>query len=145
MLNRTIRDVLRGRFVAWLPPDATARDAACTMSQRHIASVAVEGDKGNLVGIFTERDMLDRVVAPGRDPDQTPLSTVMTPNPLTIALTSSVQQAIAEMKQSGLRHLPVVDGDEVVGMVSMRDFISDEVADVDHEYESRAHVWTCLR
>ena len=145
MLNRTIRDVLGGQFVAWLPPDATARDAARTMSDRHIASVAVEGEDGRLVGIFTERDMLDRVIAPGRDPNTTPLSEVMTPRPITVRASTTVRHAIAEMKDCGLRHLPVTDGDEVVGVVSMRDFVSEEVAEVDHERSARSDVWRCLR
>ena len=145
MLNRSIRDVLGGQFVAWLPPDATARDAARTMSERHIASVAIEGETGNLVGIFTERDMLDRVVTAGRDPDRTTMSEVMTPRPVTIKATSTVGHAIAEMKACGLRHLPVVDGEEVVGVVSMRDFVGEDVAAVDHEQAARIAVWRCLR
>lgn len=145
MLNRSISDVLRGRFVVWLPPEATAQDAAKAMSARHVASVAVEGDGGRLVGIFTERDMLDRVVAPGRDPATTPLSAVMTRNPVTIDLRQSVQRALHEMKENDLRHLPVMEGDQVVGVVSIRDFISDEVAEVDHEFAARLTLWETLR
>ncbi len=145
MLNRTVRDVLGGQFVVWLPPSATARDAARIMSDRHVASVVVEGDDGHLVGIFTERDMLDRVVAPGRDADNTTLSDVMTPHPLTIAADSTVAHAINEMKDCGLRHLPVMEGGAVIGVVSMRDFISEEVAAVDHEQANRTAVWQYLR
>lgn len=141
MLNRTIAQVLRDQFVATLPPDATVRDAAKLMSQKHVASVVVTTGNTHVEGIFTERDLINRVVAPGGDPDSLALSDVMTKHPVVISPDSTVRQALAEMKDNDLRHLPVMRGDSLVGVVSMRDFIGDEVAEIDHEAELRRAVW----
>ena len=145
MLNRTLSDVPGTSHVVSLPPKASARDAAAAMSSKHVASVLVVDDEGGLRGIFTERDMITRVVAADRDPKATPLSEVMTPDPVTISKSHSVRQALVEMKENKLRHLPIMEGGSVVGVVSMRDFISDEVAELDHERELREAVWEHAR
>lgn len=141
MLNRTIAQVLRDQFVVTLPPDATVREAAKLMSVKHVASIVVTTGNAHVEGIFTERDLIDRVAAPGRDPDTLSLSDVMTRHPVTVSPDSTVRQAMAEMKDNDLRHLPVMRGDTLVGVVSMRDFIGDEVAELDHEAELRRSVW----
>ena len=145
MLNRTLSDVPGTSHVVSLPPTASARDAAAAMSSKHVASVLVIDNEGGLKGIFTERDMITRVVAADRDPKATPLSEVMTPDPVTISKSHSVRQALVEMKENKLRHLPIMEGGTAVGVVSMRDFISDEVAELDHERELREAVWEHAR
>lgn len=145
MLSRTVAEVPGTSHVVSLPPTASARDAAAAMSSRHVASVLVIDNSGNLKGIFTERDMIDRVVAADRDPKATPIADVMTRDPVTISNSHTVRQALAEMKDNRLRHLPIVDGGSVVGVISMRDFISDEVAELDHERELREAVWEHAR
>lgn len=145
MLNRTIAQVLRDDFVVTLPPDATVREAAQVMSAKHVASVVICGTEAQVDGIFTERDLIDRVVAPSRDPDAVTLKEVMSKHPVTISPEQTVRQALAEMKDNDLRHLPVMRAGSLVGVVSMRDFIGDEIAEMDHERELSRLVWEHAR
>ena len=145
MLNRTIAQVLRDDFVVTLPPTATVRQAAQLMSEKHVASVVICGTQAHVDGIFTERDLINRVVAPSRDPDALTLADVMSKHPVTITPDHTVRQALAEMKDNDLRHLPVMRGETLVGVVSMRDFIGDEIAELDHERELARAVWEHAR
>jgi CBS domain-containing protein len=101
------------------------------MAERHIGAVLVAVD-GRLQGIFTERDVLARVVAAGLDPNDTALGGVMTPNPDTVAPNDSALEALRRMSERGYRHLPVVDGNQLVGIVSIRDLytaVNEELAE----------------
>ena len=145
MLNRQICDVMRDHYVVRLPPEATVHQAAQEMADKHVASVLVMKIDGALDGIFTERDLIERVVGPGGNPDRITLNDVMTPRPITVAPTATVRQALAEMKDNDLRHLPVMEAGEVVGVVSVRDFIGDEIAELDHERAQRKAIWEGMR
>ena len=145
MHNRQISEVMRDHHVVCLPPDATVHEAAREMADKHVASVLIMDADGSLGGIFTERDLIERVVSPGGDPDRLTLNDVMTSRPVTVEPTTTVRQALAEMKDNHLRHLPVVDAGEVVGVVSARDFIGVEIAELDHERAHRKAVWEGLR
>ncbi len=90
------------------------------MAERGVGAIMVVEDL-QLVGIFTERDVATRVVAAGLDPDATKLGQVMTPNPDTLKPTATVRDALDLMKMHGYRHLPVVQGRKLVGIVSIRD------------------------
>ena len=98
------------------PVSAAARE----MAERRIGAVLVV-DEGQLQGIFTERDALARVLAQSRDPDTTLIAEVMTRNPDTISPDETVAYALSVMNERGYRHLPVVDGETLVGIVSIRD------------------------
>ncbi len=120
-VERTIvPHVVAEQVLATFPRSASVRDAAMTMAERRIGAVLVVED-GRLVGIFTERDVVTRVVARGGDPDRTTLGEVMTPDPDTIGPDDSVAYALERMSQAGYRHLPVIDGGELIGIVSIRD------------------------
>ena len=135
MPHRRIQQVLRNQHLLHLGPTVTVREAARKMSERHVAAVLVTESDDTLEGIFTERDLLDRVVVPGLDPDTTPLSKVMTPRPATVAPGETVRDALAIMDAKGVRHLPVAVEGRVLGVVSMRDFVGDEVAVLDRQHE----------
>ncbi len=131
MQRRIVPDLVSDQIVASLSPSATVRDAARAMTERHIGAVMVAVD-GRLQGIFTERDVLARVVAVGLDPDDTVLGRVMTPNPDTVAPNDKALDALRRMTERGYRHLPVVDGDRMVGIVSIRDLyaaVNSELAE----------------
>jgi CBS domain-containing protein len=100
---------------------ATVREAVNLMAERRIGAVPIVDGDGKLIGIFTERDVITRVVAPGRDPNITPLSEVMTANPDTVKSSDAVVHALEMMNAKRYRHLPVVDHDRLVGVVSIRD------------------------
>jgi signal-transduction protein with cAMP-binding, CBS, and nucleotidyltransferase domain len=133
MMNRTVGDLVHNHRVVALPPTASARDAAKRMRDEHVASVVVTDPGDHAIGIFTERDLTDRVVADGLDPDATLLSGVMTRCPVTTGLATTVGEALRCMATNTLRHLPVVEDGRVVGLISMRDFVGDELAVIDRE------------
>ncbi len=139
MPHRQIQEVLRNQRLLHLGPAVSVREAAREMSARHVAAVLITGQDDRLEGIFTERDLLDRVVVPGLNPDETPLSKVMTLAPATISSEQTVREALETMDAKGIRHLPVAAEGRVVGVVSMRDFVGNEVAVLDslHEMESQ--------
>jgi CBS domain-containing protein len=131
-MRRVVPDIVNNQQLLELPATATVRSAARAMRERHVGAVLVTAD-GHLDGIFTERDMVNRVVAEGRDPDRTTLAEVMTADPDTIAPTTTAIEALRLMNDGGYRHLPIVERGRVVGIVSRRDFHGDEKARLDDE------------
>jgi CBS domain-containing protein len=103
------------------PPQTPVSEAARSMVEGRFGS-AVVLDGVWLVGIFTERDVL-RAAASGADLTQSPLSEWMTPDPVTASPEMDTEEATQIMAAQGFRHLPVVDGDTVAGMVSLRDLL----------------------
>jgi CBS domain-containing protein len=105
-----------------VPLDATVFDGVQKMVEARIGSVlVVDGD--TLVGIFTERDVLVRVVGAHRDPEKTPISHVMTQDPVSIDSATTVEEVLDLHGGKEFRHLPVVDNGRLVGMVSFRDIL----------------------
>ncbi len=125
MSQRSVVQLIKHQVIQ-LAPSASVREAAQLMSENHIGALLVM-DEGRLAGIFTERDALNRVLAEGRDPDSTPLSEVMTGDPVTLSPQAAATQALRLMGEIGFRHLPVVEDDEVYGIISLRDFVGVEL------------------
>jgi len=111
---------IHGQEPVTLERNIKVREAVKLMAKRRIGAVMVVEDE-KLLGIFTERDAMIRIVAEDRDPDATTLGEVMTAGPQTIQASDSVVMALEMMNQRGFRHLPVVEGDRLVGIVSIRD------------------------
>lgn len=132
MERRNILDLVRGQEVVRLTGGATVREAARLMEARNVGSVLVM-EKERLAGIFTERDLVQRVVAAGRDPEDTRLAAVMTAKPDTVAPDTTALDALRLMHDGGYRHLPVVEGERVLGVVSRRDFLGAEKARLEDE------------
>ena len=97
-------------------------DAIKVMAEAHIGAVLLT-ENHKIVGIFTERDYLTKVELEGRAAKNTKLKDVMTPKMLTVSMDTSAEKCVALMKQYQIRHLPVVEGDQLVGLVSMRDLM----------------------
>lgn len=111
---------IKGGAIASLPPQATVLEAAQLMNDRHIGSVLVtEGNQ--LVGIFTERDVLRRVVAERRDPATTTVADVMTSPVACAAPHTTLDEIRTVMRDKRIRHVPVVNGGGVLGMISLGD------------------------
>lgn len=111
---------IHGQEPITLPRDTIVREAVQLMARRRIGAIMiVEDDK--LLGIFTERDAMIRIVAEARDPDKTTLGEVMTPDPQTVKASDSVVLALDLMSKRGFRHLPVMEGGKLYGIVSIRD------------------------
>ena len=97
-------------------------DAARFMTEHNIGAVPVLRD-GELAGIFSERDVMNRVVAAGRRPGQTRVHEVMTPNPKAVQVDDTVENCLFIMKEFGFRHLPICEGKRLMGLVSLRDIL----------------------
>lgn len=110
------------------------------MSERHCGSVAVVDEAGRLVGIFTGRDAVSRVLASGRDAAATQLADVMTRDPLTLSPEQTALDALRLMWDGGFRHLPMVKGGRVVGVVSRGDFAGLEFDAHERERELWEHM-----
>ena len=124
MPERSVRSILRrrrfGPTIVAAHPDETVREAAVHMAQNCRASILVVEDD-RVLGIFTERDVLVRVVGAGRDPATTRLREVMTTDFETIGADEPVAEAVRRMDEGSIRHLPVVEGSRVLGVLSSRD------------------------
>jgi CBS domain-containing protein len=120
MNERSVASLIEGRHVVVQPPSATVRQAVLVMTERRIGAVPVVEGR-HLIGIFTERDVLNRVLAVGRDVDRTSLEEVMTRRPETVSIECSLAEALEVMIQGGFRHLPVMADGAVVGVISIRD------------------------
>jgi CBS domain-containing protein len=121
-----IEEVVRARGgdeLHTVPASATVGDAVALMAECEIGAVLVMNDDGLVSGIFTERDLLLRVVHAGRDVRDTPISLVMTRNVRFVTPGTTVEAAMALMHLNRHRHLLVIDGPSVHGLVSMRDLV----------------------
>lgn len=125
----TVQDILdrKGNKIVTASPGETVQEAASKMKAERIGSVLVLGEKGEMLGIFTERDVLHRVVAQRRDPADTRVEEVMTRRVACCKPTTTLEDCRAAMTQNRIRHLPVVHNDELVGIVSMRDVLAQEL------------------
>ena len=109
-------------------PDDSVASAVRMMSERDVGAVLVMSE-GKLEGIFTERDVMKRVLVPGLDPRSTKLSEVASAEPMTIGAGASVRECAYLVRDNNFRHLPVLDeSGEVIGMISTRDFLKDLAA-----------------
>ena len=136
MRHLTVCEIMTSDGVCQAPPGASVRAACCLMAEHQCGSVLVT-ERGRLLGIFTEGDLIRRVLAPGLDPNLTLLIEVMTADPDTIRPHEPVAEAIRRMDEFGYRHLPVVDGARVSGMVALCDCSIEDLAAMHAELETR--------
>ena len=119
MLGMPVRDVVEPRKLVLAGPEATVYDASQLMRRGNVGAILVV-DEGRLVGIFTERDALFRVIACGRDPVTVRLQEVMTADPTTVAPDETFGYALLVMYERGFRHLPVVENGRPIAVLSAR-------------------------
>lgn len=119
---KRIGELIEGQALLVLDPGIKVRAAAERMAERNIGAVAVV-DSGKLAGIFSERDIMSRVVARGLDPSQTAVGLVMSKELVVADPDEKVEDALRKMHSIGSRHLPVVDEGKLVGMISIRDLL----------------------
>lgn len=136
MHRKVVPDIVSQQKIELLPASTTVRDAPRNMAECHIGAVLV-GQAGRLQGIFTERDLLMRVVARERDPDTTALSEVMTADPDTVGPDDLASLALERMRTSGYRHVPVVENGSVVGIVSLRDLYAAAKSELEEDLQQR--------
>ena len=139
MYTARVREVMdrKRRLVA--PPGTSVARASRLMAEKNVGAVMVVKEK-RLVGIFTERDAVFRVIAQGRDPRATRLDEVMTPQPRTVTPEETFGHALLMMHEGGFRHLPVVKNGEPVGIVSSRSALDPEMEEFVSETQRRIHL-----
>ena len=117
-----LKSLIKNPLVVTLPPTASIYEASQKMAEHLIGSVIVmEGPQA--LGIFTERDLLNRVVAKGLDPKTTLLSQVMSKGLKTVSVQETVEACFRQMEDSKCRHIPVEDDGKIVGVVTMRNIL----------------------
>ena len=131
---------IKGPHVLSIGSDATVLDAALLMNEHKVGSLVVT-DAGQVQGIITERDILQRIVAERRDPAQTPVAEIMTTEVMCVTPETSIEEARSVMKNRRVRHLPVVgDGRWLRGLISIGDLNAYETSSQEvtihylHEY-----------
>ncbi|MFY9560358.1 MAG: CBS domain-containing protein [Terriglobales bacterium] len=127
-----IRDLLKNQVTVSAEVHQTVLEVAGMMVNHNIGSVPVLRD-GQLVGIFTERDLMSRVVVGGKDPTRTTVGKVMTEDPLTIEPKDNLETCMALMRRHGFRHLLVCEGRDLKGVVSLRDVLLHDLDEKDDE------------
>jgi CBS domain-containing protein len=129
---KTIGALVGDRELYHVVADMTVREVAAYMTERRVGAVAVlEGTR--LAGIVSERDIMVRVVARSASPDATRVEDVMTRELVVAHAADTHDEGLRKMKQAGCRHLPVVEGDRLVGMVSQRDLLQVDLTEKDEE------------
>jgi CBS domain-containing protein len=117
-----IYDLVKDRKVYSVDADKTVVEAARFMMEHNIGALPVLRN-GELVGMFSERDIMNRVVAVGRMPGQTRVGEVMTANPRSVSVDETVENCLFLMREFGFRHLPIVEGKQLKGLISVRDVL----------------------
>ena len=138
MFDTPVRSVMQREKVLKAPPDTLVSEAARLMASKKVGAVMVVEDE-SLVGIFTERDVVFRVVARGLDARATRLSDVMTPAPHTVDPGRPFGYALLIMHEKGFRHLPVIEDGKPIGIVSARSAMDPELEEFVSEAQRREH------
>ena len=138
---KTVAELLRTkppRAVVTVSPELSVLEAIKILAAENIgAAVVMSGDR--LAGIFSERDYTRKVILKGRSSDSTRVEEIMTANVVVVSPRTKARDCMALMTEKGIRHLPVVEEGRVVGMVSIRDIVSDIIADQDFTIEQLEH------
>ena len=128
---KQIAEIIEGRPLYHAGSRESVRAVARRMSEWNVGAIAIV-DEGKLVGVFSERDLMTRVVAAGLDPEQTPIDKVMTKEIAVAAPAEYIDDALGKMNSLKCRHLPVVDSGHLIGMLSLRDLLQ-----IDDEHQRR--------
>jgi CBS domain-containing protein len=128
----TLRDLMKDRKLFSVESTRTVLEAARYMMEHNIGAVPVLRN-GDLVGMLSERDIMNRVVAVGRTPGTTAVSEVMTANPRAVQADESLEECVFIMREFGFRHLPIVDGKDLKGIVSVRDVLMGHAAELENQ------------
>ncbi len=127
-----INDLFKNQVVITGEPHQTVLEIARLLVEHNIGAVPIVED-GRLVGIFSERDLMNRMVVAGKDPARTPVSQVMTEDPMTVQPGDSLETCMTLMRRHGFRHLPVCVDRELRGFVSLRDILLHDLDEKDDE------------
>ena len=139
MIEHSVEAVVRDRGsdeLISVPAAATVADAIDVMASRDVGAVLALTEDGLVAGVFSERDLLVRVVNAGRDPKSTPLSMVMTREVRFVSPGTTIEAALALMHVLRFRHLLVIDGPKIHGLISMRDLVYQMIRHGEGRFEA---------
>ena len=140
MLEQKIRELLGSQVVVRTSPESSVADAAGKMAKHHVGAILV-GNAEETSGLFTERDMLERVVVSGLAADRTPLSDVMTPARIFVSPEDTLLTAMLAMKEQRSRYVLVKDNDRVIGIISVVDILRAAVDMKSEDPQQFDHLW----
>ena len=145
MPHRSVGTIIKNQSIIVATADMSVSVAAASMCEAHVGAILVAGADGKLVGIFTERDALNRVLAKGKDARQTTLGDVMTADPKTVTADLPFRTALYLMHEHNFRHVPVVDAaGKPLGVVSVRDALGPEMEEFKEDQTQREHLQEIL-
>ncbi len=126
----TVRRLLASRppMIWSIAPDSSVADALRLMAEKDVGALLVK-QAGSLAGIMTERDVARKLALAGRSADSTRVREIMTERVLYVGLDNSIEECMALMTERRLRHLPVIENERVIGMISIRDVIAELIAE----------------
>jgi CBS domain-containing protein len=133
----TLRELVKDRRIYSVEATRTVLEAARYMMEHNVGAVPVLRN-GELTGILSERDIMNRVVAVGRTPGTTAVSEVMTANPRAVPADETIEECLFIMREFGFRHLPIVDGKDLRGLVSLRDVLMHHAAELERQARKAA-------
>ena len=133
----TLRDLVKDRRIYSIEATRTVLEAARYMMEHNVGAVPVLRN-GELIGILSERDIMNRVVAVGRTPGTTAISEVMTANPRAVPADETIEECLFIMREFGFRHLRIVDGKDLKGLVSLRDVLMHHAAELERQARKAA-------
>jgi CBS domain-containing protein len=138
MFDQPIRNIMEQKKFLTASPETTVSAAARLMADKNVGAIMVV-DNDHLVGIFSERDAVFRVIAQGRDSKNTTLADVMTADPKTLEPGKSYGHALLLMQENGFRHVPVVENGRPIGIISSRNAMDPDLEEFVFEARRREH------
>jgi CBS domain-containing protein len=139
MFDQPVRSIMEQQKFLTAPPGTSVSNAARMMENKNVGAVMVVENE-HLVGIFTERDAVFRVIARGRDAQTTRLADVMTTSPHTVDPDKSFGYAMLLMQENGFRHVPVIENGKPIGIVSSRNALDPDLEEFVAEEQRRKHM-----
>ena len=133
---KSLRELLTGRVPMTIKSSASALDAARTMREQGIGCLLIVDAEKRPIGIFTERDLMVRIVVEGKAPARVPVEEAMSKSPFTADVEQRVRQVSREMRQRHIRHLPVTENGVLIGVLSLRDLLAAHLEERKHEVEA---------
>jgi len=128
----SIYDLVKEQEMCVADVDDNVMEVAQAMVERNIGAVPVVRE-GRLAGVFSERDLMRRIVVEGRDPHATKVGEVMPREPLSVSRNDDLEHCLVLMREHGFRHLPICEGERLLGFLSLRDLLLRDLSEKDDE------------
>lgn len=141
MPHRKLKDIVAGQELVYAAPDDSVADTVFRMQDSHVGTALILED-GELRGIFSGSNLFYRVMESGDDPNNVRIGDVMTPDPICLDCGAGGIEAVRLMRENNIRHIVVRNiGDEGYGVVSVRDFPTEEIGDFEAEFQLEERIW----